>query len=716
MAVNLKDKVKEIAAEIAESPDDIKFVESGADLVIPDTTSMDPGSVASGKDKGREASGPQDGDDFEGPEIRIPPGRDEDPVDGPEGDGPDLPTDDPDAPPIRVEPVGRDKDKDSDKEKPSGKYGGKGKGKKGGEPSDDEGEGEGEGEGEEEEEGGKEKGGKGKKKGKKGEGDQDSDGEDEDGDEDKEGDGDDSESDDEKKRALKKGDKVIIKPKSLPGVVTEVNDDGTYKVKELDPAELTDLAQGLIARDGGVFSQGGQTEDVPVHLFKVGGNIPAPSPEYVRTKGELTLEQEIKGVKQEFWKIKDDNYIISIEDGKESVTPWKGIYFKFANKKLANGGTAGTADVEDDYQEDELELIQKPGKKKSKAPPPPTPPPPPPSGPQIDIDPLLERLDLLRNRKFKLPALGREMFLSELDPNSIFYKYQAPLALHNRLAKSAFNKSKPTPDAELKTFYEFITEFPTFILFCTDVLEFRNGGYFLIPDQSFNIILGPGFAIEASVNEVEDMLMSRNPQQVLIAEIVLNFLEKQFVIDYQYYRILSLTPFIKPEFFSDNWIKPHLDYLFNYFRINELGLVSVGYNTVSTSPFTTTKLDDDTIYRMTQAGGGVSEGLNLYNILRETIKDEYKIYVFEGMMAATNSGTRVKSSIFFEKNLGSETNITESIAKSLMDFYQFSITLKTSYDYKEIALFNLQKLSNLQKESYETLLRDIDAQISIYGF
>ena len=226
--------------------------------------------------------------------------------------------------------------------------------------------------------------------------------------------------------------------------------------------------------------------------------------------------------------------------------------------------------------------------------------------------------------------------------------------------------------------------------------------------------------IEASLDEVEDMLMSRSPQQVIIAELVLNFIEKQFVLDYQYYRILSLTPFIRPEFFSSNWIKPHLDYIFNYFRANELG-----FTNVPTAPFSTiagqltptqlpipSRLENDSLSSI------MTQNLSLYNVLRQTIKDDYKIYVFEDLIPIrqNQANYNVKFKIISDEELSTGGQITEDIASSLMVFYQYSIVLRMSYDYKEIALFNLQKLSNLQMQSYETLLRDIDRQISIYGF
>ena len=138
MDLQLQKRVKEIAAEIAESPDDIKFVESGTDLIIPDTLATDPSSVASGKEKGRDVTGP-DGPMGPTPEIRIPPGREEDePTDGP---GPELPPEE--GPSGTGTSSGGTEEKPSEKE--TGKYGGKGEGKKGGK-----GEGKGEGEGEEE--------------------------------------------------------------------------------------------------------------------------------------------------------------------------------------------------------------------------------------------------------------------------------------------------------------------------------------------------------------------------------------------------------------------------------------------------------------------------------------------------------------------------------------------------------------------------------------
>ena len=148
-----------------------------------------------------------------------------------------------------------------------------------------------------------------------------------------------------------------------------------------------------------------------------------------------------------------------------------------------------------DYEEDELEIV---GKQKPPKNPPTTPPPPPPPPRPIqlpDYSQLLEKIEQLKLSKFRLPALGKFFFKSELNADTMFYKYQAPLVLNNRLARVVFNKKKVMPDAEANQYRNFVISYPNFLNFCTSCLEYQVDGYYLPADKPFT----PAMDLDASV-------------------------------------------------------------------------------------------------------------------------------------------------------------------------------------------------------------------------
>lgn len=689
MTDNIKNRVKEIASEIAENPDEIKFIKAGSSLVIPETLSSDPGSISSGLEKGREDEGDGTGS---GAIRTVPDTRQYDREGEGEGEGEgDREIDLPD-----------DEDNPAKKKKESKE--GEGEGDEGDEGEGDEGdEGDEEGEGDEgDEEDGDKEGKKGKskkgkkkkaKKGKKGPSGDDDEG---DGDDEDEGDEEEDEDDDQeqkpgppKQRRLKQGDKVIIKPKMVVGKVVKVNTDGTYQVEETGES-INDLNQGLL-KDGGQLSQPMESESgVPVEVMANGAVV-------------------------------DDVADINV------VAP--------------SPGTVG------DYEEEELEYVGKPQKPPKNPPTTPPPPPPPPKPVQLpDYNQLLEKIEQLKVSKFKFPAIGKFLFGSELNAESMFYKYQAPLALNNRLARVVFNKKRFMPDSDANKYKNFVISYPNYLNFCINCLEYQIDGFYLPADKPFTPAMdldasmlssrfsGPKGLVDIinsemmkaakeleplSLNQIQEMLetaMQRGDKPYnlpigrvnrgIVAQIYLDFIENELVKDYQFYRILSLSAFIKPEYFNERWLNAHCDYIFNYFRNNELG-----FSNLPGVAFSPNRIDNDVLYGM------MKRNLNIYNVIRANTTDEYKVYVFENMKTIDPSlpDSRVKFSIKTINELSNGGKITDDLCRELTNFYQFSTTLRIDYANKESVLFNLQKLANLQKESYETLLRDIDLQIKIYG-
>jgi hypothetical protein len=62
-----------------------------------------------------------------------------------------------------------------------------------------------------------------------------------------------------------------------------------------------------------------------------------------------------------------------------------------------------------------------------------------------------------------------------------------------------------------------------------------------------------------------------------------------------------------------------------------------------------------------------------------------------------------------------DDNMVNDIKDNLINFYKFSLELQNNNQNKNITLANLEKLGNLQQESYTSFLRDIDLQTLRYG-
>jgi hypothetical protein len=107
-----------------------------------------------------------------------------------------------------------------------------------------------------------------------------------------------------------------------------------------------------------------------------------------------------------------------------------------------------------------------------------------------------------------------------------------------------------------------------------------------------------------------------------------------------------------------------------------------------------------------------SENLNLYNIIRQ--QDDYIVYKCENIRPNKNYDglkiTKLKLSDVYQ-----HPEMMEAIQEDLRAFYKFSTELQNNNQNKNLTLVNLEKLSNLQKESYDSFVRDLDLQTLRYG-
>jgi hypothetical protein len=67
-----------------------------------------------------------------------------------------------------------------------------------------------------------------------------------------------------------------------------------------------------------------------------------------------------------------------------------------------------------------------------------------------------------------------------------------------------------------------------------------------------------------------------------------------------------------------------------------------------------------------------------------------------------------KRSLKAELSMGAGNYIIHSIVNDLINFFRFSVSLQNNPENKKTTLFNLQILSNLQRESYDNFIRVVD--------
>jgi hypothetical protein len=178
-------------------------------------------------------------------------------------------------------------------------------------------------------------------------------------------------------------------------------------------------------------------------------------------------------------------------------------------------------------------------------------------------------------------------------------------------------------------------------------------------------------------------------------------LEQYIVNDDKFYRILSLSAFYKPELFSDNWLKPHLDYMFSFYYSKNLG-----FSNLLNPCFTGKELDNEYIL----ANMTTRRNLNIFNVLRE--KDDYIIYACLNIRTAPANSDRCvikryKLSELYNTGI-QESDIRIDILWQLSFFYKYSLQLQNNNQNKQLSLINLEKLSILQQQSYSAFVTDME--------
>jgi hypothetical protein len=253
-------------------------------------------------------------------------------------------------------------------------------------------------------------------------------------------------------------------------------------------------------------------------------------------------------------------------------------------------------------------------------------------------------------------------------------------------------------------FISFESDYTLHITFLQRNVHLASGYYYIRPEQKLSITIDRETRELPSLIEIEEVLetATQDDYEALISLTQLFYhLEQYIVNDDKFYRILSLSAFYKPELFSDNWLKPHLDYMFSFYYSKNLG-----FSNLLNPCFTGKELDNEYIL----ANMTTRRNLNIFNVLRE--KDDYIIYACLNIRTAPANSDRCvikryKLSELYNTGI-QESDIRIDILWQLSFFYKYSLQLQNNNQNKQLSLINLEKLSILQQQSYSAFVTDME--------
>jgi hypothetical protein len=308
--------------------------------------------------------------------------------------------------------------------------------------------------------------------------------------------------------------------------------------------------------------------------------------------------------------------------------------------------------------------------------------------------------------------LAKTFFNVDLQ-DDVFYHQKARLAILNRGAKEVLKYKNPIPAEEAKEYLRFagLMQYFNHIQFLRSnvVLLGVVGGQAYLLNYERAIVLKDNNNNEEeypSLMDIEWMLEDGGLVLEQIAQIVRLFdaLEKFQVMDDFYYRIISLTAVLKPEFFGDDFISAHFDFVCQYFRIRSFGLT----NDIFMS-FGTTELTNEKIYEVVESRR-IAGNLLLFNVISS--EDGYIIYRCQNIRNKSDNNERLKIEKLNVRDISAIDRI--SVVFNLAQFYDLSPTLRNYENVKNTVIVNLEKLSILQKQSYASYLTDINLLLSGY--
>jgi hypothetical protein len=284
------------------------------------------------------------------------------------------------------------------------------------------------------------------------------------------------------------------------------------------------------------------------------------------------------------------------------------------------------------------------------------------------------------------------------------------MVLFNRASKDVLNPKKNMSLEDASKVMNFnINYIQSHVPFLRQYLHYvpdANGQmvYMINPQKRFEF--PPEIAGILSLELIEQMLDMNDPDALHLAIPTLLLLEKIIINDNFYYRIFSLSAVLNPEYFSQNYLKPHLDFLRKYFYTKYLTFCT------QENIFTEVEVTDTMMYDTASSPSlsVFSSGNNLLviNAIGSDIFDEdYILYVCRNIISMNGDSLQIDR--IFLKDATENDRLV--LVRNLYSFYIYSVNLKSNSNVKKTILRNMKKFGTLQSKSYDNFLIDIQTLI-----
>jgi hypothetical protein len=336
----------------------------------------------------------------------------------------------------------------------------------------------------------------------------------------------------------------------------------------------------------------------------------------------------------------------------------------------------------------------------------------------------------------------KEVFFKDFTTFSFYDKRQnilldrVPLLLKNRLSYNALYKKMSWDDcrklSEWNRYYHTYMQLyyslseDNFITINSMVkyeVSMNDGGVNYVEKSIGDIEI----MIQNAINEVNSIVVDFNEVeqdlqigsnfiiiqsiQPIIQElnIIFNALDYLIVYDEKIFRIVSLSVISNQQILSDYYLQYHLDFIFNYSSLNEMGLFQ-GYEIYNA------KNEEELHYNLQK--NSPDKAKPIYNFIKFEDKKILYVYFVGGNKSIFNM-TKKENSIYrydFSEmgwDVINNTNNLSQLHGSINDFYVHSMRNNLNDTFSKNVLLNLERLSNLQRKYYNNFLTDFELELKL---
>jgi len=459
---------------------------------------------------------------------------------------------------------------------------------------------------------------------------------------------------------IKVGDKVRIKSTNQEGVVTFMNEDGTFVVSPVPEVSTPTAAAGMLVPEG----------------VEVLGDFPADDLE------KITPESKGGGKGNS----KPGNKGGGKGEGQGKGKPGAG--------EKGQGGEQGEGQGEGEQGEQgESEGGQQGQSGQGQG--------PQQNQPVLDRESLIARMNELRTITFKLPAFAYAFYGERMDiTRNEMFSTKGRLALLQRYAKSVFSKKTPFTTKQATDYTQMIGRYDNLISFYKGNAVFRDGSFYYNTES-------------ASFQQMEEILSDELADTGL--GIVFDWLkpiDELIIRDEEFYRFMSLTAFLKPALFGSDFLQEHIDYMFRYLKIRQIPFTNAPSISVVHEALTYEK-----IYTMITGGS-----LNVYTLFRTQDRNDFAFLEIKNAIDATSGNGGTPAPVTYRNLLLSDLkndafddsgSIRVYFATEIRHFYYSALNLRDNSGYKDTIMKNIEFVLDLQNSKMKVPLSEFALEVAI---